>query len=200
MGNKKKKKEKKISNAKVYFDSDIETELEKLIKDAKKSIYLAMAWNTSTKLIDALLEQSKIVEDKIRIILDSSRSNYDNKYTQPDKRKRYKKGNWAFFNKKDKEYTIKENIEFYIYHIPSKYYAMHNKFCVIDSKIVISGSYNWSTIAPNNRENIVVLKSKKIAEKFINQFDELIDTKIDGHICDKIEDRKKYKKIFKKRD
>ncbi|TAE00475.1 MAG: hypothetical protein EAZ97_05805 [Bacteroidetes bacterium] len=33
---------------------------------------------------------------------------------------------------------------------------MHNKFCVIDSDIVLTGSYNWTNQAQRNDENITV--------------------------------------------
>ena len=36
---------------------------------------------------------------------------------------------------------------------------MHNKFCVIDNKVLINGSYNWTYYAEDrNRENILILK------------------------------------------
>ena len=35
---------------------------------------------------------------------------------------------------------------------------MHNKYCVIDNQIVITGSYNWSKNAENkNDENATVM-------------------------------------------
>lgn len=36
------------------------------------------------------------------------------------------------------------------------YGMMHQKFCIIDRKIVINGSYNWSKNAKNNHENVIV--------------------------------------------
>ena len=48
---------------------------------------------------------------------------------------------------------------------------MHNKFCVIDDNITITGSYNWTTRADlENDENLMVIKSEKIAKKFKEQF------------------------------
>lgn len=48
---------------------------------------------------------------------------------------------------------------------------MHNKYCIIDNKIVITGSFNWSYQAANyNFENIVVIESPEVAEKFKIQF------------------------------
>ena len=34
---------------------------------------------------------------------------------------------------------------------------MHHKFCVIDAKTVITGSYNWSKKARSNDENITIM-------------------------------------------
>ena len=35
--------------------------------------------------------------------------------------------------------------------------TMHNKFCVIDTSTIITGSYNWSNQAQRNDENITVI-------------------------------------------
>lgn len=50
---------------------------------------------------------------------------------------------------------------------------MHNKFCVIDLKTAISGSYNWTKAAEYNNENIVILKSRKMSTEFASKFMEL---------------------------
>ena len=43
-------------------------------------------------------------------------------------------------------FTAKENL-------------MHNKFCIIDERIIITGSYNWTNKAnKENNENIVIIK------------------------------------------
>ena len=50
-------------------------------------------------------------------------------------------------------------------------YIMHNKFAVIDNRILLSGSYNW-TFSANNRndENLMVIDDPEIIEIFQNQF------------------------------
>lgn len=49
----------------------------------------------------------------------------------------------------------------------SKGGIMHNKFCVIDNQIVITGSYNWSSNAEfKNEENIFILRGNKIAPDY----------------------------------
>lgn len=48
---------------------------------------------------------------------------------------------------------------------------MHNKFIVIDQKVVITGSYNFTGNAEkNNRENVLVIPNTIIAEQYQEQF------------------------------
>lgn len=48
---------------------------------------------------------------------------------------------------------------------------MHNKFCVIDDHITITGSYNWTVRADlKNDENLLVIESQEIAKKYKDQF------------------------------
>lgn len=53
---------------------------------------------------------------------------------------------------------------------------MHNKFCVIDGKNVIAGSYNWTNRAEYNDENVTVfIDNPEIASHFLKQFDDLLE-------------------------
>lgn len=54
---------------------------------------------------------------------------------------------------------------------------MHNKFCVIDLKTVIQGSYNWTNKAQYNNEAITIDNSREIAEQFMNNFIKLWNMK-----------------------
>ena len=48
---------------------------------------------------------------------------------------------------------------------------MHNKFCVIDDHITITGSYNWTVRADlENDENLLVIESQEIAKTYKEQF------------------------------
>lgn len=48
---------------------------------------------------------------------------------------------------------------------------MHNKFCVIDEKLLITGSYNWTYAAEKyNSENIVVTDEPKVCDSFHAHF------------------------------
>ena len=52
---------------------------------------------------------------------------------------------------------------------------MHDKFCVIDNQIVISGSYNWTNNAEyKNSENINIIEDdNKLATKYSLEFNRL---------------------------
>ena len=50
-------------------------------------------------------------------------------------------------------------------------HTMHHKVVVIDGKIVITGSYNWTWSAENkNDENVVVLMDEGLAESYEKEF------------------------------
>ena len=52
---------------------------------------------------------------------------------------------------------------------------MHDKFCVIDNQVVITGSYNWTINAETrNDENVSVQIDPKSATKYSVKFNELI--------------------------
>jgi hypothetical protein len=53
---------------------------------------------------------------------------------------------------------------------------MHNKFCIIDNKVLINGSYNWTYYAENkNHENILIIKDEKhVIDAFDQEFQRLI--------------------------
>jgi len=55
--------------------------------------------------------------------------------------------------------------------ISTNNYIMHNKFAIIDNRLLLTGSYNW-TFSANNRndENLMVIDDPKIIEIFQNQF------------------------------
>ena len=54
---------------------------------------------------------------------------------------------------------------------------LHHKFAVIDNKIVITGSFNWSpSAAHTNDETLLVIHSPKLAAHFAREMDRLWET------------------------
>lgn len=46
----------------------------------------------------------------------------------------------------------------------------HNKFAVIDERIVITGSYNWTLRAETNWENLLILDCPKLAKRYAEEW------------------------------
>lgn len=53
-------------------------------------------------------------------------------------------------------------------------YHMHHKYALIDDKVVLTGSYNWTkSAALYNHENLILTSNKDIVEKFVIEFNKL---------------------------
>ena len=51
---------------------------------------------------------------------------------------------------------------------------MHHKVMIIDNYVIIIGSYNWSASAEDsNDENVIFLKSSRITEEYLSEFNRL---------------------------
>ena len=123
------------------------------IKKAEETILIAVAWFTNKVLFELLLEKEK-QGVKISIIINDDDINnksgidWDNLITYTSK-----------------VYKIKNNIG-----------ILHNKFCVIDKKNVITGSYNWTNKAQYNSEDILIHSNNfELAVYYIEQFDKILE-------------------------
>lgn len=75
------------------------------------------------------------------------------------------------------------------YPIKTKQYAtlMHNKFCIVDEAVIITGSYNWSKRASQHFENVVIVRNDyALVERFLHEFYDLINHFSDAHDLIKI--------------
>ena len=51
---------------------------------------------------------------------------------------------------------------------------MHHKFIVIDERILINGSFNWTrTAALGNKENVMIIEDVVITRQFLAEFEKL---------------------------
>ncbi|OCA75436.1 phospholipase D-like domain-containing protein [Chryseobacterium arthrosphaerae] len=131
---------------------DIESQILKALDDAEVSITVVMAWFTNNRLFQKLIEKQKEgIEVKLAIYDDGINRKFGVDISK-------------------------------ITHIKLKRGArgglMHNKFCVIDNQIVITGSYNWSDNAEfKNDENITVEYDPKQATKYSVEFRNLTSDK-----------------------
>lgn len=145
-----------LAKTEVYFSlyDDPESIIIKNIDDSKEFINIAMYTFTDREIAQAII-RAKDRGVNIKIYLDRSQVNA--KYSKS-------------------RYFINNGIEGI--RISSNNYIMHNKFAVIDNKIVITGSYNWTASAgERNDENLLVINDNNIIEKYQNQFNNLWNNK-----------------------
>ncbi|WP_348797884.1 phospholipase D-like domain-containing protein [Flavobacterium adhaerens] len=133
----------------VHFE-DIQSQIIEQIRCAKFTIWVAVAWFTDKVLMRELFNKKQEgLNIRILVLDDEINSKYGFDYEKYFETKRIaKKGQF-------------ENI-------------MHHKFCVIDLKTVIHGSYNWTNKANWNRETISIENSRQLAEKYATEFIKLI--------------------------
>lgn len=51
---------------------------------------------------------------------------------------------------------------------------MHHKFAIVDKKVLITGSLNWTTQAiQNNRENVLIMEDTEYVRLFLEEFERI---------------------------
>lgn len=139
---------------KAYFSNIHEVIIDQLQK-AQNEISAAIAWFTDRDIFEVLCKKVTTGVD-ISIVLIADEINQG-------------AGGLNF--------TRLKNLGGKVIFIPSgssKDPIMHHKFCVIDGRTVITGSYNWSKKARSNDENITIISDdSSFAGKFLATFDKL---------------------------
>jgi len=129
------------------------------INNANQSIYLAMAYFTDRDIAMALVS-AKTRNVFIDVILSSNIQNDTVKLILQD-----------------------ANITIHAFETGDVRGIMHHKFCLIDNKTTINGSYNYSINASNNNvENIHVTDDNSVYSQFFSEFERL-KYNIDNHIA-----------------
>ena len=125
---------------------------------AQKTINIAMYYLTSREVAQELVK-AKDRGVKIRIVLDQSQE------TQGYSKSRY---------------LIKRGFDVRYYVGPG---LMHNKFTIIDNKVLITGSFNWTARAEaENEENLLVMIDKDLIMKYQTRFDYLLEKSRNGEL------------------
>ncbi len=133
----------------AYFNN-IQNVIKCKLHSAQKIVMIAVAWFTNEKLFDELLIlQQRGVKIKVLIHDDIlNRSEFG-----LDLGKLINNGADVRFSRFCKG-------------------IMHDKFCIIDDR-VITGSYNWTYYANNNQENIIVTDERGLVKSYKEQFDKM---------------------------
>jgi len=137
-----------LAKTEVYFSlyDNPQKEISKNINQAEAFINIAMYVFTDKEIAASLINaQDKGV--KVRVYLDKSQ--IESTYSIS-------------------RFLVQKGIKA---RISSNKYIMHNKFAIIDNRILLTGSYNW-TFSANHRngENLMVIDDPEIIEIFQNQF------------------------------
>jgi phosphatidylserine/phosphatidylglycerophosphate/cardiolipin synthase-like enzyme len=140
----------KLNSAKVevYFSpkSGVGNRIANLIKKACCSVYVAVYSFTNRKIAWAIVDAHRRGVD-VKVILDEGQA-------------KVRFGKYEFFRKKGVPVLLDTDGG-----------LMHDKFAIIDNKIVITGSYNWTRNAEHrNRENVIIIYSRSLAEIYTEEF------------------------------
>lgn len=136
------------------FFKDIRRRIIPYLKEAESEVVVAMAWFTSGELFQALMDCRKRGV-RVELILLESEINF--MYYAPD------------FNR-----LIEAGGVVRIACVANGF--MHHKFCVIDNRVVITGSYNWTYYAETrNLENIVISDDPSLVESYRAAFRHLAE-------------------------
>lgn len=139
------------AESKVFFSPNggCENAVIEEITKAQKTIDIAMYYFTSRKIAEELVK-AKERGVQIRIVLDKSQE------TQAYSKSRY---------------LLNKGIDVRFW---SGSGLQHNKFVIIDQKILITGSFNWTPTAENkNAENLLVMDDNNLIKKYRTEFEEL---------------------------
>ena len=130
------------------------------IRNAKYTIWAAVAWFTDQDILQELIAKKK-QGISIRIITSDEKSNM----------------------------TLMSELEknFDIVKVPLKgaYLSnrLHDKFCIIDFEFVMHGSYNWSKTAQYNDETLATALDRDFVKKFADEFMRLYSGYNDEYIA-----------------
>jgi len=137
-----------LAKTEIYFSlyDNPQKEIIKNINQAQAFINIAMYIFTDREIALPLIK-ARERGVKVRLYLDKDQVDY--KYSQS-------------------RFLVQKGIKT---RISSNKYIMHNKFAIIDNRLLLTGSYNW-TFSANNRndENLLVIDDPEIIEIFQNQF------------------------------
>ncbi len=123
------------------------------LNQASKQIDIAVAWFTNHEIYDVLLSKSQKIKIRLIIINDDVNNRF---------------GGLNF------QELIDANGEFYF---AEQKIPMHNKYCIIDDNVLITGSFNYTYWADSiNDENVIkFVGCNDIIESYKSNFEEIIE-------------------------
>ena len=139
----------------AYFEK-IHKQIEIRLQDSQTSIRIAVAWFTDVKLFDILCQKAK-EGVQVELLMANHEINHESNIIY---RELIENGGQIFWIGREGLYAP----------------LMHNKFCIIDNSILITGSYNWTQKAKSNHESITVIEEDdNLILDFNQEFDKIIN-------------------------
>ena len=136
----------------IFDTNTIKNTIETHLNNAQTHIEIAMAWFTDTDLAAALLSA---VGRGVHVCL----------LLHDDKTNRESRVDWA-------ELSAAGVALFW--HTP-QYGTMHHKFCVVDKRFCLFGTYNWTYSAANfNKESLILIENEGTATDFRLELESLL--------------------------
>ena len=135
--------------------SEIQETIMQGIRDARYTIWAAVAWLSNQAIIDELIAKKK-QGVHIRLIISKEDSNQS--YYQ----------------------QLSQNFDLMLipHHGWNDWNRMHDKFCIIDFEYVMHWSYNWTNAADYNDETLAKALDHDFVQKFADEFIRLYN---EGH-------------------
>ena len=139
----------------AYFEK-IHKQIEIRLQEANSTIRLAVAWFTDPNLFNLICK--KAAEGiEVELIIANHEINQESQINFSELKRNG--GNLYWIGTGYKYEAL-----------------MHNKFCIIDNRVLITGSYNWTKKAKSNHESITVIEEDdNLILDFNQEFDKIIN-------------------------
>ena len=125
--------------------------IEKELEHAQSHIDVAVAWFTDPRLGQLLVNKAR-AKVQVRVVIRGDGINF----TPPGP------------GKMDWEALLDAGATLYV---AAESAPLHHKFCVVDRRRVVSGTYNWTQAAHNNLENVMVCDQPDVIDAFSAEFE-----------------------------
>jgi phosphatidylserine/phosphatidylglycerophosphate/cardiolipin synthase-like enzyme len=138
--------------------SNLTSQIVRLISESQKEVLVASTRVRLEPVLEAIAQAAKRGV-KVKIVL-----------SQDDYRDLDQRAKWLFSSE-----NIEVRVKFYNLR-PAQYMAfqMHNKFMIVDRKILITGSFNWSASSENNHiENLMEFQgpaARDVLPSYLEEF------------------------------
>lgn len=136
---------------------------------ARNSIRICVPWFTDLQLFNKLIEKGKANVHVEIFILDDLLNKAKFPVNKGIKEFEWYKLDLNKLQEHAHVQLVDKELDFFL----------HSKFCVIDNKVTITGSYNWSFAARKHIENILIIEDETVARQYATEFSRIKGLKYD---------------------